>query len=119
MSIKIDFFRKIEKNEIKYSDFEILEGLRKAPGVPLSTPYFLFQKHEIARHASSGCLVIGMQFSTNFRPPKTAPPRQKIDKNRRKFTKNNRKVHKNHKKMKILQKIKKNCKKTRKKRNFC
>jgi hypothetical protein len=75
MSIKIDFFIKIEKNEIKYSDSEILVGLQKAPGVPLGTPYFLFQKHEIARDASSFLYVERMQFLTNFRPPKTAPPR--------------------------------------------
>jgi hypothetical protein len=70
------------------------------------------QKRKIGGHASTGCIMYRMQFSTNFRPPKTAPPRQKIDKNRRKIIKNYRKMHKNHKKMKILQKIRKNCKKT-------
>jgi hypothetical protein len=83
-------------------DFKILVGLQKAPGVPLGTPYFLFQKHEIARNASYRFMYWGMQFSTNFRPPKTTPPRQKIGKNRRKIIKNYRKMHKNHKKMKIL-----------------
>jgi hypothetical protein len=58
ISIKIDFFRKIVKNEIKYSDFGILVGLQKAPGVPLGTPYFLFQKHEIARNASTWMIVL-------------------------------------------------------------
>jgi hypothetical protein len=69
---------------------------------------FFIQKRKIGGHASAELLFDGMQFSTNFRPPKTAPPRQKIDKNRRKIIKNYRKMHKNHKKMKILQKIKRN-----------
>jgi lipoate-protein ligase A len=73
---------------------------------------FFIQKRKIGGHASAVWDLLRMQFSTNFRPPKTAPPRQKIDKNRRKIIKNCRKMHKNHKKMKILQKIKKNCKKT-------
>jgi hypothetical protein len=73
---------------------------------------FFIQKRKIGGHASAGFIALRMQFSTNFRPPKTAPPRQKIDRNRRKFIGNYRKMHKNHKKMKILQKIKKNCKKT-------
>jgi hypothetical protein len=73
---------------------------------------FFIQKRKIGGHASNGVLHDRMQFSTNFRPPKTTPPRQKIGKNRRKIIKNCRKMHKNHKKMKILQKIKKNCKKT-------
>jgi hypothetical protein len=73
---------------------------------------FFIQKRKIGGHASAIFWLERMQFSTNFRPPKTAPPRQKIGKNRRKFIKNCRKMRKNHKKMKILQKIRKNCKKT-------
>jgi hypothetical protein len=56
---------------------------------------FFIQKRKIGGHASAVCTQFGMQFSTNFRPPKTAPPRQKIDKNRRKFIKIAKKHEKN------------------------
>jgi hypothetical protein len=68
-------------------------------------------KKKIGGHASSFGFWSWMQFSTNFRPPKTAIGRQKIDKNRRKLSKIIEKCIKITKKWKFLQKINKIAKK--------
>jgi hypothetical protein len=117
--IKIDFFWKYRKNLKKLKNFE-KKGSKIESELKWARTFYILFRNEKSAVMRLHWLVL---FECSFRP--TFDPRKRLGRmglwklKSPKISKNYRKMLKNHKKMKILQKIKKNCKKTWKKRNFC